>query len=163
MNEGYVIAQQYIDKYLGEYLTTEIMTYIWSAEYYTNVTKPLVQNKKTAYKMHIFLAKNILPIVNTIHQIQNQHYLVYLKYFNSFLYEIADNPGLRLYLVTEFPYLRHVTHFITRNRFNGVNTSYMYICNYCLSLSNNMRYHVITNFKKLNDINGDLTNVFTTS
>lgn len=163
MNEGYIIAQQYIDKQLGEYLTTEIMIYLWSAEYYTNVTKQFVQTKKTTYKMQAFLTKNILPIINVIHQVQNEHYLIYLKYFNSFLYKIANNNGLRLYLVTNFPHMRHVTHFITLNRFNGVNPSYMYICNYCLSLSNTMRYHVITNFKKLNDAKGNLTDIFTTS
>ena len=161
IRESYLIAQQHIQNHIGDQLTRIIMNYVWNAEHYILVTKQLIQYNKKSGKMQLFLKNSILPIINTIHYIENEQYLIYLKYYNSFLQEIANNNGIRIYLMNHYPYMKDITPFITHNKFIGVNSSYIYICNYCLSLSKSMRYHVITNFKKLNDISGNLSDIFT--
>lgn len=161
IRESYLIAQQHVNKRIGNQLTTIVMNYLWHTEHYALVTKPLIQYNIKAGKMHLFLKNRILPIIRTIHFKQNEHYLIYLKYYNSFLREVANNNGLRIYLMNHYPYMKHITPFITHHRFVGVNPSYIYICNYCLTLSKSMRYHVITNFKQLNDISGNSSDIFT--
>lgn len=161
IRENYLLAQQHVQNHIGCQLTTIVMNYVWNSEHYTMVTKQFIQYNKNAGRMQLFLYKHIIPIISTIHYIENEQYLIYLKYYNSFLQEIANNNGIRIYLMNHYPYMKDITPFITHNKFIGVNSSYIYICNYCLSLSKSMRYHVITNFKKLNDISGNLPDIFT--
>jgi hypothetical protein len=153
IGESYTIAQKYIDNKIGEHLTTQVMNYLWGWEHYNNVTKQFITYNIKAGKMQLFLTKNILPIITNIDDIRCKHYTIQLKYYNSFLKEVANSNGLRIYLMNHYPHMVNITHFITQHRFVGVNTSYKYICNYCFCLSNRMQYHVITNFKKLNDTN----------
>ena len=161
IRESYLIAQQHVKGHIGDQLTTIVMNYLWNAEYYTLVTKSLIQYNIKAGKMQLFLTRTILPVISTIHLYHNEHYLIYLKYYNSFLEEIANNNGLRLYLLNNYPHMKDITHFVTHHKFVGVNPSYMYVCNYCLSISKHHSYHVITNFKKLHDITCNLTDIFT--
>lgn len=163
INEGYIVAEKYINQKIGKHLTNIIMEYYWGHKYYMNVSRQLREYNVKTGKMQLFLTRSILPIITNIHTIQNEHYLLYLKYYNSFLMEVANNNGLRLYLTKSYPHMQYITHFITQHRFVGVKLCYRYICNYCLSISNVMRYQVITNFKKLNNIDGDLSDIFSST